>query len=118
MIPFSQTLADPESFQGVTLMLDLCGRGWEDSAAHDDSHCAARASWGTEGPIPAWAPTDPLQVGGMAHPPPRMHAHGWNETPIDEPLEGCLSHVTANGEVCRWGEQRHCFRAIMIILLS
>ncbi|XP_042879004.1 neural-cadherin-like, partial [Penaeus japonicus] len=85
--------------KGVTLMLDLCGRGWEDSAAHDDTHCAARASWGTEGPIPAWAPTDPLQVGGMAHPPPRMHAHGWNETPIDEPLEGCLSHVTANGEL-------------------
>nr|XP_027237052.1 putative neural-cadherin 2 [Penaeus vannamei] len=84
--------------EGVTLMLDLCGRGWEDSAAQDDSHCAARASWPVEGHLSAWAPSDPLQVGGMAHPPPRPHAHGWNETPIDEPLKGCVSHIAANGE--------------------
>ncbi|XP_069982972.1 putative neural-cadherin 2 isoform X4 [Penaeus vannamei] len=85
--------------EGVTLMLDLCGRGWEDSAAQDDSHCAARASWPVEGHLSAWAPSDPLQVGGMAHPPPRPHAHGWNETPIDEPLKGCVSHIAANGEL-------------------
>ncbi|XP_063588607.1 putative neural-cadherin 2 [Penaeus indicus] len=85
--------------EGVTLMLDLCGRGWEDSTAQDDSHCAARASWSVEGPLSAWAPSDPLQVGGMAHAPPRPHAHGWNETPIDEPLRGCVSHVAANEEL-------------------
>lgn len=96
-------IPDPEPFQGVTLMLDLCGRGWEDSAAQDDSHCAARASWSVEGPLSAWAPSDPLQVGGMAHASPRPHAHGWNETPIDEPLRGCVSHVAANGEVGRGG---------------
>nr|XP_045604889.1 putative neural-cadherin 2 [Procambarus clarkii] len=92
------------SSQGVALMADLCGRGWDDSHAHDDAHCVARGAWPNREGAWTWAGHGPVQVGGLAHPPPRPHAHGWRNAPEARPLDGCLSHLTVNGQLVDLGE--------------
>ena len=41
----------------------------------------------------------PLQVGGIAHPPPDHILHGWPIPILARPLVGCISHIRINGEV-------------------
>ncbi|XP_037795101.1 neural-cadherin-like [Penaeus monodon] len=62
--------------KGVGVMLDLCGRSWDGpNMAHE---CLARAAWThREEGAREWAPSGPLQVGGLAHPPPAPQDHGW-----------------------------------------
>ncbi|XP_071534217.1 putative neural-cadherin 2 [Panulirus ornatus] len=89
--------------QVVALMVDLCGRGW-DNTTLDDSHCAARGSWTDPRGVKAWAGSGPLQVGGLAHTPPSPAHHGWQEAPTPRPLDGCVSHLTLNGQLVDLGE--------------
>ncbi|XP_069945504.1 putative neural-cadherin 2 isoform X2 [Cherax quadricarinatus] len=89
--------------QGVSLMVDLCGRGWEERA-HDDTHCVTRAEWTTPRGGRAWVESPPLQVGGLAHTPPRPDDHGWVEAPTVRPLDGCLSHLVLSGQLVDLGE--------------
>nr|XP_045586246.1 neural-cadherin-like [Procambarus clarkii] len=89
--------------QGVSVMVDLCGRGWHDRSSHD-SHCITRAEWVLPTGGEAWAGSPPLQVGGLAHAPPRPDDHGWVEAPTARPLEGCVSHLTLNGQLVDLGE--------------
>ncbi|XP_071534242.1 putative neural-cadherin 2 [Panulirus ornatus] len=91
------------SSQGAELMVDLCGRGW-DNTTLDDSHCAARGSWTDPRGVKAWAGSGPLQVGGLAHTPPSPAHHGWQEAPTPRPLDGCVSHLTLNGQLVDLGE--------------
>ncbi|XP_068219630.1 putative neural-cadherin 2 [Palaemon carinicauda] len=89
--------------QGVTLMLDLCDWGWVEGAK-DDSHCRARASWENASASDDWIGTDPVQVGGLSHERPSPQQYGWSWAPIAEPLEGCISQLTVNGEMIDLGE--------------
>lgn len=84
--------------QGVGVMVDLCGRGW-DQEDPDDAHCVARAAWTRPGGRGPWVGGWPLQVGGLAHTPPRPETQGWSTTPTPRPLTGCLSHLRVNGQV-------------------
>ncbi|XP_069983512.1 putative neural-cadherin 2 [Penaeus vannamei] len=87
--------------KGVALMLNLCGRGWQE-AGHDESRCLARADWrDTEATAATWAWFGHriLQLGGMAHAPPLPDDHGWAAAPTSRPLNGCISHLRFNGQV-------------------
>ncbi|XP_042223409.1 neural-cadherin-like [Homarus americanus] len=90
--------------QGVALMVDLCGRGWEKHHSHDDAHCLARAAWTIPWGLEGWLGSGPLQVGGLAHTPPTAHDHEWEEAPTARPLHGCISHLTLNGQLVDLGE--------------
>lgn len=79
-------------------MVDLCGRGWEGSPK-DESHCVARASWANKRSSEAWAWAGPLQLAGLAQGVVRPEDFGWSETPTTQSLEGCVSHLTLNGQV-------------------
>lgn len=83
--------------QGVVLMVDVCGRGWEESAS--ESHCVARAAWPRGGALASWAMPGPMQLGGLAHDLPSPEELGWSEAPTTHPLDGCVSHLTVNGQV-------------------
>ncbi|XP_037789373.1 putative neural-cadherin 2 [Penaeus monodon] len=89
--------------KGVALMLNLCGRGWQD-AGHDESRCLARADWRDAEAAAAtwpWFGHGILQLGGMAHAPPLPDDHGWATAPTSRPLDGCISHLRFNGQVRR-----------------
>ncbi|XP_071536341.1 putative neural-cadherin 2 isoform X3 [Panulirus ornatus] len=89
--------------QGVGVMVDLCGRG-RDQDDLDDAHCVARAAWTRPRAPGAWVGGWPLQVGGLAHRPPRPETQGWSATPTARPLKGCLSHLRVNGQLLDLGE--------------
>ncbi|XP_042855909.1 putative neural-cadherin 2 [Penaeus japonicus] len=93
--------------KGVALMLNLCGRGWQE-ANHSESHCLARAEWkGTEATATGdwpWFGHGILQLGGMAHAPPLPDDHGWATAPTPRPLDGCISHLRFNGQLVDLGE--------------
>lgn len=80
------------------MMVDLCGRGWKDEV-QDDTHCLVRKRWPTSRNGGAWLGSVPLQMGGLAHPPPRPEDHGWREAPTRHHLIGCLAHLTVNAQV-------------------
>nr|XP_045589087.1 neural-cadherin-like [Procambarus clarkii] len=89
--------------QGVALMVDLCGQGWENNA-QNDVHCLAQADWSAPFGLEEWLGSGPLQVGGIAHSPPTAHDHGWGEAPTARPLQGCVSHLILNGQLVDLGE--------------
>ncbi|MPC21297.1 Neural-cadherin [Portunus trituberculatus] len=84
-------------------MVDLCGRGWDD---HLDGniHCLKSAVWHPPPGGESWRMSVPLQVGGLAHSLPRPKDHGWVEGPTMPPLDGCISHLTLNGQLVDLGE--------------
>ena len=84
--------------QGAMLMVDLCGRGWDDHPK-GDAHCLKRAVWHPPPGGESWRMSVPLQLGGLAHSLPRPKDHGWAEAPSMPPLDGCISHLTLNGQV-------------------
>ncbi|XP_063588683.1 neural-cadherin-like [Penaeus indicus] len=88
--------------RGVVLMVDMCGRGWEESAS--DSHCVARAAWPRGGALASWAMPGPMQLGGLAHDLPSAEEFGWSEAPTTHPLDGCVSHLTVNGQLVDLGQ--------------
>ncbi|XP_069978400.1 LOW QUALITY PROTEIN: neural-cadherin, partial [Penaeus vannamei] len=90
--------------QGVSLMVDFCGRGWTNDLTHSDAHCIARAAWAESHATEGWAGQGPLQVGGLAHPRPRPSDYGWSEAPVKEDLEGCVSHLRVNDQLIDLGE--------------
>ncbi|XP_071534252.1 neural-cadherin-like [Panulirus ornatus] len=93
--------------QGVSLMLDFCGRGW-DTHPPDDSHCLARAAWTTPSGVEAWVgAASPLQLGGLAHAPPRPEDHGWREAPTSASLDGCLANLALSGQLVDLGQPAH-----------
>ncbi|KAK4305007.1 hypothetical protein Pmani_023077, partial [Petrolisthes manimaculis] len=92
--------------KGVRIMSDLCGRGWEDTH-QDSSHCLARGEWqqvGVVGEVWRWPGSGPLQVGGAAHSPHTPQQHRWQESPTEQHLQGCISHLTINTQVVDLGE--------------
>ncbi|XP_066984935.1 putative neural-cadherin 2 [Macrobrachium rosenbergii] len=89
--------------QGVVLMVDFCGLGWDEKAS-DDSHCAARKSWGLPEGLRAWEVLGPLQVGGLAQGPQRPKDYGWSRAPTPYSLDGCLSELNINGQLMDLGE--------------
>lgn len=103
LLPLSPTNISLHAFfslapQGVGVMLDLCGRSWDETSAGHP--CLARASWSRhEEEVGEWAPSGPLQVGGLAHPPPLPQDHGWVHSAKAFPFEGCVSHIAVNGQV-------------------
>ena len=48
----------------------------------------------------------PLQVGGMAHAPPRHLDHGWPAPITASAFHGCIRNLRVNGEVRDCGDQR------------
>ncbi|KAK7075418.1 hypothetical protein SK128_018162, partial [Halocaridina rubra] len=88
---------------GVALMIDLCGQGWEDERA-TDSHCIARMAWSHPMDHGFWFSSNPIQLGGLAHSPPKPAENGWHDSPISSPLKGCLSHLAINGQFVDLGE--------------
>lgn len=98
-------------FKGVVLMLDLCGRGWQDSNSigknsnknSSNTHCLTTASWKkmdvNSDSVWPWFGHGVLQLGGMAHTPARPEDHGWTAAPTSRPLEGCISELRFNGQV-------------------
>ncbi|XP_050721664.1 putative neural-cadherin 2 isoform X2 [Eriocheir sinensis] len=92
--------------QGVSLMVDRCGHGWE-TPGHTYSNCLARESWPSPRGLEAWPGSGPLQVGGLAHSPPTAEDHRWREAPIASPLHGCIAHLTLNGQLVDLGEPAH-----------
>lgn len=97
-------------FKGVVMMLDLCGRGWQDntigknnSKNSSNTHCLTRASWrkvdGDRDSVWPWFGHGVLQLGGMAHTPVRPEDHGWTAAPTSRPMEGCVSDLRFNGQV-------------------
>ncbi|KAK4295368.1 hypothetical protein Pmani_032058, partial [Petrolisthes manimaculis] len=92
------------SSQGVTLMVDVCGRGWEGGGLDNAAHCIARAAWLGPDPPEQWRGSGPVQLGGLAHPLPHSADHGWTTKLTDTPLRGCLSHFTVNGQLVDLGE--------------
>ncbi|XP_042242202.1 putative neural-cadherin 2 isoform X2 [Homarus americanus] len=91
------------SSQGVSVMVDLCGSGWG-GRPHNDSHCVVRADWTSPRGVEAWMGSPPLQLGGLAHTPPLPEDHGWERAPTAHPLDGCISHLTLNGQLVDLGE--------------
>lgn len=80
------------------LAVHPCGRGWL-SVSQDDDQCMARVSWTNPFNIKAWLASWPLQVGGLAHTTPSAAYHSWKKAPTPNPLDGCVSHLTLNGQV-------------------
>ncbi|ROT84263.1 Cj-cadherin [Penaeus vannamei] len=88
--------------RGVVLMVDMCGRGWEESLS--ESHCVARAAWPRGGGLASWAMPGPMQLGGLAHELPPAKEFGWSEAPTTHPLDGCVSHLAVNGQLVDLGQ--------------
>ncbi|XP_064120596.1 putative neural-cadherin 2 [Macrobrachium nipponense] len=86
---------------GVSMVLDACGQSWKYQT--DDAHCAARVSWTNPDRLLSWVNTGPLQLGGLAH-DGDYDGYQWAEGPIIQPLNGCMSHITVNGELLDLGE--------------
>nr|XP_045594622.1 neural-cadherin-like isoform X2 [Procambarus clarkii] len=84
--------------QIVGVMVDYCGRGWQVDDP-DHSHCLAWAAWTRPTGAKEWAGGWPLQVGGLAHTPSSPGSHAWSATPTPRPLNGCVSHLTINGQL-------------------
>lgn len=104
--------------QLVEVIVDLCSGGSLDSqlvplarSTHDesmprpppppippDAHTCRGAAR-----LPAYAHVlnipQPLQVGGMAHPPPTHTLYGWSKPIKPRPLKGCVRNLRVNGEV-------------------
>ncbi|XP_071513597.1 uncharacterized protein [Panulirus ornatus] len=91
------------SAQGVTLMVDLCGRGWGANTTND-AHCIARAPWLDAQVTESWGSSAPLQLGGLAHTYPQSADYGWSNAIVNQALDGCISHLTVNGELIDLGE--------------
>lgn len=85
-------------WQGVVLAVDPCGQGWR-GTSQDKDQCTARAASTSPLSIKAWLASWPLQVGGLAHATPSRAYHGWKVAPTPSPLDGCVSHLTFNGQV-------------------
>ncbi|XP_068229142.1 putative neural-cadherin 2 [Palaemon carinicauda] len=86
---------------GLSMVTDACGQGWNHQS--NDTHCATRALWTHPNRLGSWVVSSPLQVGGLAH-DGDYQARGWAERPITQPLHGCVSHITINGELLDLGE--------------
>ncbi|XP_064116011.1 LOW QUALITY PROTEIN: putative neural-cadherin 2 [Macrobrachium nipponense] len=89
--------------QGVALMVDFCGLGW-DEKTNDDSHCVARKAWGLPEGLRAWEVLGPLQIGGLAQGPQRSRDYGWSQAPTPHSLDGCLSNLEINDQLMDLGE--------------
>ncbi|XP_069186784.1 putative neural-cadherin 2 [Procambarus clarkii] len=89
--------------QGVMLMVDLCGHGWGANKT-DDTHCIARIPWVNSQATESWSSSVPLQLGGLAHPYPQSAEFGWSSGLVQHALNGCISHLTLNGQLVDLGE--------------
>nr|XP_045603724.1 putative neural-cadherin 2 isoform X2 [Procambarus clarkii]XP_045603725.1 putative neural-cadherin 2 isoform X2 [Procambarus clarkii] len=89
--------------QGVTLMVDMCGRGW-DADRTSDTHCIARAPWVDAQVTESWSSSVPLQLGGLAHLYPEAAVFGWSGGLVTQALNGCISRLTINGQLVDLGE--------------
>uniref|UniRef100_A0A0P4VXB9 EGF-like domain-containing protein n=2 Tax=Scylla olivacea TaxID=85551 RepID=A0A0P4VXB9_SCYOL len=102
----------------VLLLVDLCSGGSLDTSAtpdvpHNHSTPAPHPqpephTCRAEGRVPSGgrfldAP-GPLQVGGLAHPPPPHAEYGWPRPLADHPFTGCLRNLRVNGELVDLGE--------------
>nr|XP_053635865.1 putative neural-cadherin 2 isoform X3 [Cherax quadricarinatus] len=47
----------------------------------------------------------PLQVGGLAHPPPSHTAYGWPSPLLPRPFLGCIRNLRINGELIDLGQE-------------
>lgn len=79
-------------------MVDLCGHGWG-SGVTSEAHCITRAPWVEPLVRERWGGGVPLQLGGLAHPHLRAADFGWSSELVSQALDGCIAHLTVNGEV-------------------
>ncbi|XP_071513117.1 putative neural-cadherin 2 [Panulirus ornatus] len=100
------------NIQGVTLMVDLCGRGWMSNMT-SDAHCIAKAPWIDTHVTESWGSRLPLQLGGLAHQSLRSADFGWSNTLVNQALDGCISHLTVNGELVDLGEPAYSSGSVM-----
>lgn len=111
--------------QGVSLMVDLCGRGWSGkerrrtttTTTFTSEHCLGTSPWPSPDSSGPWVGGGPLQVGGLAHPHPHAHQYGWAHELVTHPMSGCLSHLTLNGEV-RKHNHWYLYLMYLIFMLS
>ncbi|XP_071548441.1 LOW QUALITY PROTEIN: putative neural-cadherin 2 [Panulirus ornatus] len=106
----------------VELIVDLCAGGPLDvtpipitrtshnqsdtptpPSLHDPQKCrgAARLPQGAH----LFNTPHPLQVGGLAHPPPSHMLYGWPGPLLAKPLHGCLKNLRVNGELIDLGQE-------------
>ncbi|XP_076032740.1 neural-cadherin-like isoform X2 [Oratosquilla oratoria] len=91
--------------KGVSLMVDYCaGR---DGEMVKESNCVAKTRWKRPITSKAWVGSEPLQVGGMAHPVPRPEQHDWTHGPSAKPLTGCIRRLSINGVLVDLGSPAH-----------
>ena len=88
--------------QNVEMVIDMCSGGSLDrdsmSAGPPDSHSCRTSTHLPESKSQVKL-SAPLQLGGIAHPPPDHVTHGWS-TPISSTsFKGCVANVRVNGEV-------------------
>ncbi|XP_068245433.1 putative neural-cadherin 2 [Palaemon carinicauda] len=89
--------------QGVTLMVDRCAHHVMSNATNEE-HCLARSHWREPQNTDGWIRSVPLQVGGLAHPYPLPHLYGWSFGPVQQGLDGCISHLKINSQLIDLGE--------------
>ncbi|XP_042205064.1 putative neural-cadherin 2 isoform X2 [Homarus americanus] len=97
--------------QGVMLMADLCGKGWTTNTTND-LHCIARSSWRDSRVTESWSSSVPLQIGGLAHPYPDPVEFGWSTDFVQQALNGCISHLTINGQLVDLGEPSYSSKSV------
>ena len=85
------------TLQGVSMVIDACANNWKDHT--DDTQCASRAVWKDPLRLGSWVVSSPLQVGGLVRGDEDHQNYGWSEGPITQSLNGCLSHISINGQV-------------------
>ncbi|KAG0710771.1 putative neural-cadherin 2 [Chionoecetes opilio] len=98
--------------QVVLLLVDLCSGGTMDPTPTPDvphNHSTTAPPQPPEphtcrarGRLPAGGQfldvSGPLQVGGLAHPPPPHAEHGWPRPLVYQPFSGCVRNLRVNGE--------------------
>ena len=84
--------------QGAKLMIDHCGSDWSGTRSQATT-CMTSLPWPKPDHVLSFGSSGILQVGGMAHKPPRKEEYGWKNEPISDSLQGCVSHLRINDEV-------------------
>ncbi|XP_066961725.1 neural-cadherin-like [Macrobrachium rosenbergii] len=88
---------------GISMMVDICGFG-RSAKLFGDSHCVARKLWRNHHTLRMWESVGPLQIGGIAQRHPRSLDFGWEDSVTPHRFDGCLSHLTVNGQILDLGE--------------
>ena len=86
----------------MELVVDLCSGGSLDGLGvleKPEKFTSCKISARLPPEAQHFTSSQPLQVGGIAHPPPSRHTHGWPIDVVSNSLDGCIRNIRINGEV-------------------